>query len=108
MWFPTVRPSAHSVPSAGGLDRRLIAGLRGQNPAQRRQQENDAADSEGPLIGQLLGQHPDAGRINRYFLFYEATVVGLSYEWQPAIGVSAAIEAGVVAHNASIGLRVRF
>ena len=56
----------------------------------------------------VLGQHPDAGRINRYFIFYEATVVGLSYEWQPAIGVSAAIEAGVVAHNASIGLRVRF
>jgi hypothetical protein len=57
----------------------------------------------------LLGPHPDAGRINRYFLLEEAAVLGAAH-WLPEyrtqiLGASVVVELAVTTHNASIGLR---
>ena len=56
----------------------------------------------------ILGRHPEAGRVNRYFILYEGAVLAISHEYPNVMGYSAVIEAGMVAHNYHIGLRVRF
>ena len=60
----------------------------------------------------LMGRHPDAGMVNRHFIETEALVLGSAYllpEYRTTIlGASAAVEAGFVAHNYHIGLKVSF
>ena len=48
-------------PHRGVLDRRLIAGLRGEHPSHAGDQQNGPADSKRPPIGEMLGQqaHPE-------------------------------------------------
>ena len=60
----------------------------------------------------ILGRHPDAGMVNRHFIETEAAVLisaAVLPEYRTTIlGASAAIEAGFVAHNYHIGLKVAF
>lgn len=66
-----------------------------------------------PETNVVLGQHPSQGRINRYYAAFSAGEVLLAYKLpQPygerAMWITAGVEAGYVAHNYKVGLRVRF
>ena len=61
----------------------------------------------------VLGEHPSVGRVDRYFaltaLAHVGIAVALPRDWRtPFQYVTIGIEAGVVVHNWSIGLGVRF
>ena len=63
-------------------------------------------------LNPILGQHPSAAAVNRHFAINEIVVLGAAYKLpkyrNDILGTSATIEAGFVAHNYSIGLKVNF
>lgn len=61
----------------------------------------------------MIGRHPTRGQVNRYFaasiLLHVGTVWVLPARFRPAFQlVSIGFEAGIVGHNARLGLRVTF
>ena len=63
-------------------------------------------------LNPILGQHPSAAAVNRHFAIYEGVVLAGAYAFPSyrnnILGISATVEAGFVAHNYSIGLKVNF
>ena len=60
----------------------------------------------------LIGEHPDAGRVNRYFVASTLAMVGLAEatpEYRTAIlGLSAAVHIACIGRNRKLGLSVEF
>lgn len=59
----------------------------------------------------LLGKHPSADVVNRYFVLSESAILGSSYvlpEYEnEVLSTSIAVESFVIVHNRNIGLSIR-
>jgi hypothetical protein len=63
-------------------------------------------------MNDVLGKHPSAGNVNRYFIATEAITLGAAYSFPKysteILGVSTTISFLCVRRNVQIGLQARF